>query len=340
MIKRNSIPALDNLPLPVLLADRSYALIYANNAADILGRYDDPAKKHCYNLFHDYAEPCRVPLNECPVRSFLETGETLTVADSCCPGRTISSFDGGLGLTGLMLGNPVGNELEGQRVIHTGKMAALGAMLVHIVHNLNSSFYVAGNYLNVLKKKLEHEISREEILRYLGHIDSNNRLAADMIRTLLDYTRQKESEQRVYAREAVAEVVSIFDTALASSGIETRILDTGNGPEVNRHALLTVLFCVIQNAVEAMPGGGRLEIAINERSVTISDQGGGIPPETMKKLFTPYFTTSASGTGLGLYIARMMMRGMNGEITISSKIGEGTEVRLAFLEGQNANSGN
>lgn len=340
MIRKPSISssALDHLPLPVMVADRSYTPVYANEAAAEFITAE-PGGDKCYRLFHDYTEICSVPINECPIRAFYETGVTLTVINGCCPWGPLTSFAVGDDLVGLMIGKRSEVEFADSRIIHTGKMAAIGAMLVHIVHNLNSSLYVTGNYLSVLKKKLEGELNRQEIMRYLGLIDDTNRLTADMTRTLLDYTRQKESGQLVCVREAIEEVVSLFTAALTSSGIELRITGSGPGPEVNRHALLTVLFCVIQNAIQAMPTGGELVFAIGDHSVVISDQGPGIPAEIRGKIFTPYFTTSSSGTGLGLYIARKMMQGMNGEISIAGEIGRGTTVRLAFPGGTDENSG-
>lgn len=323
----NMTTAIENLPSPVILIDCSYKIAYANRAARKVYHNGSITGNFCYKVFYDYDEYCNVPINECPVRSFFEAGEIIAVKHDCKNG-VLNSFDAGSGLVGIVCSNPANSDLDYERIIHTGKMAALGSMLVHIVHNLNSSLYVTNNYINVLKKRLETGIEKEEISQYINRIDEANALSCSMTKTLLDYTRPHETGSMIYAREAVEEIISIFSTALVSHGIELSVTEKESGPVVNRQAMLTTLFCIIQNAIDAMPAGGRLSIEISGNAVTIKDTGRGMSADIQKKLFTPYFTTMPSGTGLGLYIAKNMMNSMNGDIKIVSLEGKGTEVKL------------
>ena len=63
-------------------------------------------------------------------------------------------------------------------------------------------------------------------------------------------------------------------------------------------------------------------------AIEVSDRGTGISPEHLPRIFDPYFTTRRTGTGLGLAISRNIVEGLRGTITISSRTGEGTTVRV------------
>lgn len=328
-ISINMTTVIDNFPAPIILIDCSHKIVFANAAANKFFGQEYITGDFCYKTFYNYDKPCGVPIYECPVRSFFETGELITTNHKGSK-KFISSFDAGGSIVGLTFSIPADNSFDYQRIIHTGKMAALGSMLVHIVHNLNSSLYVSNNYINALKKKMEGDIKPEDITGYIKKIEDAGKLSSDMTKTLLDYTRHKESGSIIYAGEAVNEILSIFSTAFASHGIKVKITGQKNGPAVDRQAMLTTVFSIIQNAVDAMPRGGILSINISSSAITIKDTGKGMPADVQKKLFTPYFTTKQSGTGLGLYIAKKMMNSMNGDIKILSSEDKETEVKLLF----------
>ena len=109
--------------------------------------------------------------------------------------------------------------------------------------------------------------------------------------------------------------------------------------------IIQALLNLTLNAVHATDRGGRVQVSLrrapasvlsNGESVVISvaDTGSGIPPETLANIFTPYFTTKSSGTGLGLAIAHGIIERHGGEISVSSKPGEGSvfSVRLPLAD--------
>jgi signal transduction histidine kinase len=98
--------------------------------------------------------------------------------------------------------------------------------------------------------------------------------------------------------------------------------------------LIKVFQNVISNSIDAMPGGGKLQIS-GEASgrhvvVRILDTGHGISKKDLPKLFEPFFTTKAKGMGLGLTISRRIVEAHGGTIDISSKEGEGTVVVITL----------
>jgi two-component system NtrC family sensor kinase len=63
-------------------------------------------------------------------------------------------------------------------------------------------------------------------------------------------------------------------------------------------------------------------------AIAVTDNGGGIAPEDLPRLFDPYFTTRRTGTGIGLAISRNIIEGLGGRITVASELNRGTEVRI------------
>jgi signal transduction histidine kinase len=103
---------------------------------------------------------------------------------------------------------------------------------------------------------------------------------------------------------------------------------------LDSESLRQVYLNLLLNALEAMPEGGRLEVAVAEArgqvEVTIADSGAGIPAETLRGLGQPFATTKAQGSGLGLFLTRRLLESAGGSLEIESAVGKGTRctVRL------------
>ena len=98
--------------------------------------------------------------------------------------------------------------------------------------------------------------------------------------------------------------------------------------------LKRILSNLINNAVQAMPNGGDLEIQARRESgevvITVMDTGIGISEEYKDKLFTPLFTTKAKGQGFGLAVVKRMTEALGGAVTFESKTGKGTKFVVRF----------
>ena len=91
------------------------------------------------------------------------------------------------------------------------------------------------------------------------------------------------------------------------------------------------LLNIIKNSIAAMEENGKIKIKAyvkNGVNIEITDNGHGIEPENMDKIFKPFFTTRRNGTGLGLSIVSNIINAHNGTISVNSKVNEGTSVIL------------
>ena len=105
-------------------------------------------------------------------------------------------------------------------------------------------------------------------------------------------------------------------------------------PDMLRRALVNL----VGNAVDAMPNGGTLSVSVGPRpdgrySVVVEDTGIGIPAEDRERIFEPYFTTKASGLGLGLVLTKKIVDAHGGEIIVDSIPGKGTRIEVALPAG-------
>jgi two-component system sensor histidine kinase HydH len=131
---------------------------------------------------------------------------------------------------------------------------------------------------------------------------------------------------KLIARDAAAKQVALAsECGLAAE--DRPLLD----PDRMAQCLLNLYL----NAIEAMPSGGALRIAVDRATddslvIEVRDTGAGIPTEHLSRIFDPYFTTKSSGTGLGLAIVHKIVEAHAGRIYVFSEAGQGTRFRIVL----------
>jgi two-component system, sporulation sensor kinase E len=142
--------------------------------------------------------------------------------------------------------------------------------------------------------------------------------------------------QMAAINDVVRDTLELLHPELQNRGLEVHEKLGANLPLAMMDAaqVKQVLVNLIKNSMQAMTKGGLLTIATGLLGsgiwISISDTGGGIPQEKLKRIFEPFFTTKEKGTGLGLMIVQRIMREHDGRIDLESRVGEGTTFRLWF----------
>jgi len=213
-----------------------------------------------------------------------------------------------------------------EKLLRTQRLAVIGEMAGMVGHDLRNpltSIAGAGYYL---KKRLSLE-ANDRINEMLEVIERNIAYSNKVINDLLDYSREielepKESTPKLMVKEALS---------LVEIPKNFRVIDlTENKPRirVDVEKITRTFVNIIKNAVEAMPKGGTLKIKSRKTGgrveIAFSDTGVGMSKETLKKLWTPLFTTKAKGMGFGLPLCKRFTEAHGGTICVESTIGKGT----------------
>lgn len=210
-------------------------------------------------------------------------------------------------------------------------MGELSAQVAHEIRNpLNSISIIAQRFL----LEFQAADSDEEFKNLARSVRSEAERVNKIIRQFLEFARPKEIQPTACdVAELLKNCVRFIAPAAEASHIEIA-LDCRFSEIImaDEDKLKQVFLNIIQNSVAAMKNGGKLEIRLAESNgwVTISfaDNGEGIPPENLPKIFNLYFTTKNDGSGLGLSISNQIVAEHGGQITVDSKPGQGSTFRI------------
>jgi signal transduction histidine kinase len=144
------------------------------------------------------------------------------------------------------------------------------------------------------------------------------------------------SRTRLHIKDPILRILRLLEPEAKEKRIEFRTVFADAETEIlgDVTKLEQVCLNIVINAMQAMPGGGEISIATRLRreedaewaELSIADQGTGVLPENLDRLFDPYFTTRSDGTGLGLAIADKIVADHGGNITVDSIPNTGTRM--------------
>jgi two-component system, NtrC family, sensor kinase len=218
------------------------------------------------------------------------------------------------------------------------QLTALGYLTATLAHDLGTPLHSIAGLANLLLEQGERPPDEARKLELI--VQQTQRLNT-VIQNVRRATRPPEPHfEAVMVPELMNETLPLVEPLMRKAGIELRVHLVGQLPKINadRYRVQTALFNLIQNAMEAMPAGGRMTISARadavrrEVSLTIQDTGKGIPPELMERVCEPFFSTHQEEgmRGLGLAIVQDIVKMHGGRIAIESRPGEGTTIVLTF----------
>jgi|YelNatPaOPRAMG01_1025707.scaffolds.fasta_scaffold04217_2 signal transduction histidine kinase len=221
---------------------------------------------------------------------------------------------------------------------HAERLAALGEMTAGVAHEVRNPLGIISSTAELLRERLSRYEPDNRLAQII--VEEANRLNAK-ISEFLDFARPREPNLQPCALDKVLDrSLELLHPEIDRLQIAVTKDYRTNGkvqpadPGLLHQAFLNILL----NAIQAMPEGGNLDVAVvsgpNGRGTEIrfQDTGEGIDPETLKKVFNPFYTTKEKGSGLGLPIVKSIIESHQGSIRISSRLGEGTAVIIELPE--------
>jgi hypothetical protein len=235
--------------------------------------------------------------------------------------------------------NEMTAELEKKQELETKlkeveKSAVVGRLASAIAHEIRNPL----NYINLTLDQLRAKFIPEDTkkaetfenltLQLKTEVNRINQLVSDFLR----YSRPLKLDlQPTKLRQVIDNSLKIIEPQAEEQGIKISVIEHENASTISADAeiLRSVFNNLFLNAVQAMPGGGNLNVTISpdEDSVKIevADTGNGISDENLPKIFEPYFSTKETGTGLGLAIVKRIVDEHQGTIAVKSEEGSGTK---------------
>jgi two-component system NtrC family sensor kinase len=229
-------------------------------------------------------------------------------------------------------------ELSGQ-LVQAAKLASVGELAAGIAHEINNPLAVIAEEVGVLKDSMDPELAAEddEPLDLNEHLDAIHEAVfrcRDITRKLLTFVRKTEVKVEAHDLHGILDDVldAMMGNELSISNVTLEKRYDRRIPELltDRNQLVQVLVNLVKNAIDAMPGGGRLTVSTRLRegrvAVSVRDTGCGIPPDQVERVFMPFFTTKppGKGTGLGLSVSYTIIRGFGGDFYVESEPEEGS----------------
>jgi signal transduction histidine kinase len=221
-----------------------------------------------------------------------------------------------------------------RRMSRADKLATVGELAAGAAHEIRNPLTAIRSSLQYLASKTDEETASRLLATALQETERIDGIVSAM----LSFSRPSEIvweslELRGILEESL-ELVS-FQARTQKVEVETEIGAAPMAVRGDRAQLKQLFLNVLLNAIQAMPGGGRLSVEALAKDgrkavVSVADTGEGIPEESLDRIFDPFFTTKKGGTGLGLSICYSIVKAHQGEIEVRSKAGQGTVLRISL----------
>lgn len=328
------------IPDLLMVRDRNLRIVMSNCELHGMGApSEDRFGPHCQEAYKGSRTPC----DPCPVKEVFASGQVrqVEIAEAHGAVKEVRAFPirndaGEVVMVAEHIRDITDRKKMEEEVLRAQKLESIGVLAGGIAHDFNNLLTIILGNISLAK------MDRGSFEKTLERLEDTERAclrARDLTKQLLTFARGGVPVKRTVLIGQVLRDASIF--ALRGSGVkcEFNIADDIWPAEVDEAQINQVISNLIINACQAMPGGGRIKISaqnvcIREDSplplekrdyvqVSFSDNGTGIPEDNLGKIFDPYFTTKAKGSGLGLATVYSIIQRHGGSISVESKQGNG-----------------
>ncbi|MGH1363517.1 MAG: two-component system sensor histidine kinase NtrB [Calditrichia bacterium] len=217
-------------------------------------------------------------------------------------------------------------EIEAQLTAQS-RLAHLGQMAAMVAHEIRNPLSIIKGSADVLRKKYSN--TKDELFDFIpDEIDRLNRLVSDF----LQFARKRDPE--LFDVEPAPLISSLIDQM--KDGRIRFECESEAQLKLDPDAFRQIMLNIIENARQAIDKDGSVRISCSERKrpaiyqIAVVDDGKGMNEQTLQQVFDPFFSTRATGSGLGMAITKQLVEQMSGSISVSSKPGKGTTVQLDF----------
>ncbi len=234
-----------------------------------------------------------------------------------------------------------------QQVVQSERLAAMGAMIGGVAHELNNPLTTILGVSELLQDSQTTDAARKQI----GILQQQARRAAEIVQNLTYFSRPPApGKSPVNVGEVVERTLNLHAYSLRKNGITVDFLREPSLPyvEADPHQLMQVFLNLIMNAEQAIRevrdrGTLRIRLGHSAGSVwaTFQDDGPGIPSDLIGRVFDPFYTTKrpGRGTGLGLSICKSVMKEHNGAVEVANAAGGGALFTVTLRAAKAASSG-
>jgi signal transduction histidine kinase len=238
-----------------------------------------------------------------------------------------------------------------QQLLQAQRLSSVGALASSVAHEFNNILTTIINYAKLALRDGADEAARTQALE---KILKGSQRAATIINSMLGFARNSSTQREMTDIVALVEEALLLtekDLSKHRVQVESKFHGRPLVPVVPGQ-VEQVLLNLIINARQAMPRGGRLRVEVrgNPRTqmveIRIADTGVGIPPEGLRLIFEPFYTTKEpdehghGGTGLGLSVCRQIIEQHQGRIRVESLVGKGSTFTVKLpMKGEEAKEG-
>ena len=222
-----------------------------------------------------------------------------------------------------------------ERLAHQEKIAALGRAAAQVAHEVKNPLAGILLYAMHLRGKVAGKLAEDEVALVDKLVETINHLTRT-VEQVLDFARPIRLAPRpVDLNLIVADVLQLLAPQASANRIESRLeLDErGCRAVLDEASIRSALMNLILNAIQAMPDGGTLRVSALPCEaaavlVVIADTGKGMTQEQVANIFEPFYTTKSQGLGLGMSYAAKVIEQHGGAVSVESRAGEGTTIRV------------